>query len=235
MDGFHSAFRRISAATMVVVALGSGVSAALAGMRIDLRADPPVPPGGYEPNSIVDLQVYYVDTGNPQGNILFRGLFLDFNDSPPWGGAPGTFTYLGGGSSPSPGGDLYFGWVNMFGIGMLPPLPNTSWIYPLSTPNPLFQITLPDNGEVYAGHIYINVGTAGGTVDVTNDDVADPNWGARADFGFGGPNDPVTTWRAYTGELTGGVLELPVVPEPASVVMVGIGLVYALRAKRKAK
>lgn len=197
---------------------------ASAGARIDLRPDPPIPPGGYEPDTNLRMDVYFVDTGNPQTQILFRGLFIDLSDMPPWGDAPTDLRFYGPDGIPNNWDDDDVSLELQFGLGDPPPsLPWAAWVYPLATPNPLFQYRLPDNGEFLFGHFYVNVGAVGGTLDVMNDTVADPNFGARADFGFGGPNDPITIWRAYTGELTGGVIDLPVVPEPATALLVSIG------------
>lgn len=206
-----------------------------AGLRIDLRPNPPVPPNGYQPNTLVDVDFFLVDTGNPQGAIQTRGVLLDFLDSPPWGGAPGTLTY----PDPDGTGPLWanmFNWINPFTICYGPcfgGLPQTSWVYPLPTPNPLFQITVPDNGEVQIGDLKVNVGSAGGVLDAMNDDNPDPQFGARVDFGFGGAGDPVTTWRAFNGDITGGVLALPVVPEPTSCLLLALGA-SALFINRKA-
>ncbi len=208
-------------------------SSALAGLRIDLRPILPVPPGGYEPGADVHVNVFLVDTGNPHGAISFREIFLDFSDSPPWGDSDGTLTY------PDPDGVGFLG-ENGFAlinpacdIGCFQPqLPYIFWVYPLSTPNPIFQITMPDNGEVQLGSFKANVGTAGGTIDAMNADNPDPFFGAKLEFGFGGPGDPFTTWRAFTGELTGGVLELPVIPEPASCLLMASVLTMAIVARR---
>lgn len=210
----------------VLCATGFAASATFAGARIDLRPDPPVPPGGYEPNTAVQVDVYFVDTGPSESNIQFRALYLDFNDSPPWDGSAETLDCGG-----------YFNWNYPFGIPpiVIPPLPNTSWVYALGTPNPLLQITMPAGGEVLVGDLYVNVGSSGGTLDVMNADNPDLNFGARAEYGFNGPGDPFTRWRAYTGELTGGVLELPVVPEPATVFLFGIGLTVTVWARRTRK
>ncbi len=208
-------------------------SSAFAGLRIDLRPTPPVPPGGYQPGTDVQVDVFLIDTGNPQGNIPFRGVFLDFRVSPPWGGTPGTFAYLDP-DGPGPLGAGDFALIDPLPIGMQwTSLPLVSWVYPLPTPNPLFQITMPNDAEVKVGHLIVDVGTQGGVLDALNDDVADPNFGARVDFGFGGVGDPVTTWRAFNGDITGGVLELPVVPEPTSCLLLAFGA-SALFVKRKA-
>lgn len=189
-----------------------------AGLRIDLR---PVQPGPYFQNQIVDVNAFLVDTGNPQGAIQLRGAFLDFTDSHL------DYTYPP---------DNTFTWINPFTIPPWPSyLPQVSWVYPLSTPNPLFQITVPNDGEVQLGSMKVNVGTVNGQqkfLDAMNDDVADPNFGARVDFGFGGPGDPVTTWRAFDGQLTGGVVELTPVPEPGCYALLAGGLLCLARRRR---
>lgn len=188
-------------------------TSAFAGAMVDLRPDVA---GPYVPGQVVNVDVWLVDTGDPVGNVQFRGLFLDFADT-------------GAGLAPA----ANFTWENPFGIGaVFPALPNTSWVYPLATPNPLFQITLPEGGEVRLGDIDVTT-NATDTLDVMNADNADPNFGARADFGFGGAGDPVTTWRAFSGELTGGTLEM-VVPEPGTLALLGLGAAAALRRRRNA-
>lgn len=212
-------------ALLVVAALLSAQQTLNAGLRIDLR---PVQPGPfYQSNTTVDVNVFLVDTGNPQEAIQLRGVFLDFSDS------HSSYTYPdpdGAGSLPA----NTFSWINPFFIGAtFQFLPQTSWVYPLPTPNPLFQITVPDNGEVQVGSMKVNVGPLGGSkfLDAMNDDVADPNFGARVDFGFGGPNDPVTTWRAFDGQLTGGVVELTPVPEPSSLLLILAGAMSLIRRR----
>ncbi len=211
-----------SVANVAVLMLQSSL---FAGLRIDLR---PVQPGPYVQNQIVEVNAFLVDTGNPQGNIQLRGVFLDFTDSDP------SYSYPDpDGAGPLIAGE--FSWINPFSLPRIPSLlPQVSWVYPLPTPNPLFQITVPNNGEVQLGSLKVNVGTANGQqkfLDAMNDDVADPNFGARVDFGFGGPGDPVTTWRAFDGQLTGGVVELTPVPEPVSLLL-GLGCVAFLFGRR---
>lgn len=186
----------------------------LAGLRIDLR---PVQPGNdYDRGQVVDINVFLVDTGNPQGDISFRGVFLDFTDTSP------SVTF----PDPDGGGQLgngQFSWINPFTIGaVFPNLPQTSWVYPLPTPNPLFQIKVPNDGEVQIGSLKLRVPDQFGffVLDALNDDAADPNIGARVDFGFGGPGDPVTTWRAFDGQITGGEFHFTnTCPEPGIMVL----------------
>lgn len=186
----------------------------LAGARIDIRPAPPMPPEGYAPGLLIRLDVYVVDTGNPQGNILFRAVLLDFVQTPrnppfPLGPSgdlifPGEDGVAGAGDD-----DDRFFWEETFGLPQPPDeLPNVSWVYPLPTPSPVFQFVMPDNGEVKVGYTYVRVGDLGGTIDLMNSSAEDPNLGARIDFGFDTENDPYTVWRAHTGELTGGRLDL---------------------------
>lgn len=214
-------------ALLVVAALLSAQQTLNAGLRIDLR---PVQSGPYVQNQIVEVNAFLVDTGNPQGNIQLRGVFLDFTDSDP------SYSYPDpDGAGPLIAGE--FSWINPFSLPLIPSLlPQVSWVYPLPTPNPLFQITVPDNGEVQVGSMKVNVGPLQGGIpkflDAMNDDVADPNFGARVDFGFGGPNDPVTTWRAFDGQLTGGVVEMTPIPEPGCFVLLTGGLMCLIRRRR---
>lgn len=201
---------RLRTALMALLVLSSH---AFGGMRIDLRPEgltvlptsPPIvvgfPPGVY------NVDVYLVDTGNQNlGDIRFRGLFLDSADT------NGEVT-----TGPT------FNWMNPFGIGaVFPNLPNTAWVYPVAVPNPLYQIVLPDNGEVFIGDLNVTVNESG-FLDLVNFDNPNANFGARADFGWGGPNDPVTTWRTFTGEITGGRLGFYPTPEPASLILLSLG------------
>lgn len=192
--------------TVLVIAV-AGVSTARAGARIDLRPEPPANGVSYQRYELVNVDVFMVDTGNPQGNIAFRGLFLDFEDSTSLS-FPGADGWFGGMD------DNEFDWNNPFGIGAeFPDLPRTSLVFPDVPPWGL--PTIPDGGELLLGQIMTRIDALPATLDVLNADAADPNLGGRADFGFGVPGDPVTTWRAFTGDITGGVLEIP---EPATLI-----------------
>lgn len=211
----------------VVVALLVLAVNTWAGARIDLRAVPPMPEGGYGNNEIVRFDVYLVDTGNPQGAISFRELKLDFSD---------TASELSF-ADPDEDGPLMAGqfhWANPFGVNVtFNDMPQVSWIYAFDVTNPLFQITLPDNMDVYLGTVRVNTGGSSGlfTIDALNADDPDAGHGARALFGWGGQFDPVTFWHAFDGEITGGSIQVPVgVPEPASLLLgLSCGLVIITR------
>ncbi len=212
-------------------------TATFAGARIDLRPQGltttpgDIPSVTVTPGQTLNLQAFIVDTGNPQGAIAFRGVFLDFTDTSSsiveangWAGPDGIF-------EDDLDNDGYFNWINPFTIPrFIPPLPYQSWVYPLPNPNPIFQIVLPDNGEIQLGSILVDVPSQlPAIIDVMNADAPSVFYGARVDFGFGGPNDPVTTWRAHTGELTGGQLLL--VPEPATFLLFVVGTFVALNTR----
>lgn len=195
-------------------------STALAGARIDLRV--PGHPGGGTPEfpqvfldpGNYTIEVFMVDTGNPQGDIYFRGLFLDASDT------------VGITTSPT------FAWSNPFGIGAtFPNLPNTSWVYPLASPILPFMNVLPDNGELLMGSMTITIQSGDwGTLDLVNAGEPSASFGAAAHFGFGGPSDPVTAWRAFTGDITGGRLGVNI-PEPSMFVLLLGSMHVARRTK----
>jgi hypothetical protein len=83
-------------------------------------------------------------------------------------------------------------------------------------PNPDFQLLLPAAGSLKIGTFELSMpGTPGDYVlDVLNADDADVNHGAALGFGFGfTPDDPISMWRANSGDLTGDSVVLTVVPE----------------------
>lgn len=193
---------------------------AFGGMRIDLRPEgltvlPGNPPSVTAAPGVYNVDVWLVDTGSPQGNIPFRGLFFDSADTT--GITPSSpFRWFGT--------ELYFATYNF---------PNVAWVYLGMVANPAYQLVLPDNGEILVGDFNVTVDADGGLLDLMNADNPDINFGARADFGFEVlPNDPITTWRAHTGEITGG--RLAFVPEPTSLMLLTVGALSLARKQRKA-
>ena len=91
-------------------------------------------------------------------------------------------------------------------------------------PNADYQLLLPGDGSLKVGEFEVTLpGTAGDyALDVMNAGDSDVNKGAKLAFGFGlDPSDPVTIWRAYDGDLTGGTLTLHVVDQALSVSLPG--------------
>lgn len=72
-------------------------------------------------------------------------------------------------------------------------------------------------------------------LDVMNSDAADQlNQGAQVTYGFGiDPNDPHTDLRATAGALTGGQFRFVVIPEPATLILLGLGGVAAAMSRRQ--
>lgn len=223
----------------------ASISSTLAGARFDIRpAGVTVIPGNppsvvVTPGQVLSANVFLVDTGNPQGSIAFRIISLDFTDTSPsvveangWAGPDGEFL-----NDPRTSRNeiadnpQVFNWPPSCDFGSCDDrtLPYPYWVYPLSVPIPAFQITMPDNGEVQLADIQIEVPSQlPAIIDLMNAEVADANYGAYAAFGFGGPGDPVTNWRAYTGELTGGQLLL--VPEPGMLILLGIATIVGYQS-----
>ena len=190
-------------------------SSAFADFMVDLRplSDPVI-------GEMVTVEAYFVDdgTGHPiTGNDLrFRGYQLDFTDT------DGTLAPAASMSSMENAAS-----VNV----IFDALPRPSLIYPLPSDIPSFMQFLPVGGEMLFGSIDVMINDEG-WLRVLNADEENPNFGAWAQFGFGlDPDDPVTTWRAYTGEITGGEIFLP---EPASIALLAFGGLAALRRRRTA-
>jgi hypothetical protein len=73
-------------------------------------------------------------------------------------------------------------------------------------------------------------------LDVMNSDsVGDVNLGAQVTYGFGiDPSDPRLDLRANEGNLSGGQLSFTVIPEPATLILLGLGGVAAAMRRRSA-
>lgn len=90
------------------------------------------------------------------------------------------------------------------------------------------QILLPGDGTAIltaSFDIEVPASAAGESyfIDVLNPDTPNGGFGARIDFGFGGPDDPILTWNVFNGLITGNSAFINVVPEPASLAVLAVG------------
>ena len=186
---------------------------ACADVVVDLRPDAPAP---YDPGQVVNVEVYFVDdgTGHPitGDDIEFRLYRLDFTD---------TDVTL------APASDMVM--TNFTGVNSVrPALPRPSLFYPIHNYIPGLLQRLPAGGEMLVGSIDVMINGAG-WLDVLNADDEDTSHGALMFFGFGNEDDdPEVTWRAYTGEITGGALFLP---EPGVLTLLAVGGLVVMRRR----
>lgn len=191
---------------LFIAIVGTLAGSAAGSARIDLRPDGlTVIPG--DPPSVVtaigqnvNVDLWLVDTGgDPEGNLSAWSIFLDFSSTSPGLSIP----------------DNQFHWENPFGVGaVFSDLPNTSWVYPLPAPNPFFQITIPDGGEVRLGDIDVVVDAHPSLLGVTG----------AFDYGPG-------FLQSHDGSLTGG--QLLFVPEPGTLALLLVGGGALLRRRRE--
>ena len=100
--------------------------------------------------------------------------------------------------------------------------------YSGSTPTPGFILNIGEGGELSLGTATVTLPDADGTyrLDVVNGDAPNNNSGARFDYGFDS--------RTILWPVGGGQTDLTVVPEPATLALLGVGGIAMLRRRRKA-
>ncbi|MGB2988207.1 MAG: PEP-CTERM sorting domain-containing protein [Phycisphaerae bacterium] len=199
----------------IVIAVASGIlgiaSIARAGAVLDLVPDDPSPYYGGE-SLTVDFWLHNEESFN----VALNFLRLDFSDSNVRFSLDSTFAFD---FSSVPLGDLGYRAEHH------PDLP-VPWTW--NTDDcvcPDARLHLPAKGSLHIGSIGVELPTDPGLylLDVLNADEPDETLGAK----FG-------SWRAYDGDVTGGVFGFVVVPEPATLSLLILGGFAALRQRRGA-
>ncbi|MCO6437719.1 MAG: PEP-CTERM sorting domain-containing protein [Phycisphaerae bacterium] len=213
--------------TLVAFILVTSVRAAVA-QEFTLT---PSAAGPYNPGQTIDV---FVDLANPVSGVADRYLRLvqlDIRDSDdPIEMAVNGFTWDF--TSIPDGGVGYAAFGN-------PPIPSVAYLGVVLNTNG--QYLLPGDGSALRlGSFNITMPnvvsetTFNFTLLTPSDNPSDLNdpTGARVMSGFGGL-DPIVDSRPRLGNLTGGTAEFTVVPEPATLGLLGAGLLAAMGLSRR--
>jgi hypothetical protein len=206
------------------------VSFAQADAFVTLTATTPEEPGGgYLPGATVDFEVSM--TQDTASDILLRLVTLNFEDSDPALGLKDPFVFN---CAAAGGCALYAQFPNYADP------PNAT--YTSLTPIEAFMFKLPAAGTgsllLGTGQVNLPMTEDKYLLDVVNESNMDPNGATQIRFGFGtGPGDEISEWFASDipegeGMIFGDPLSLTVIPEPATLALLALGGIAALRRRR---
>jgi hypothetical protein len=180
--------------------------------------------GGYLPGTVIDFQV---DVSQDKPSVTqIRLAQLDFAAS------DAALTFVGPTFAfdfSTLGGDFLY--------AQFPDYPRPAVVYSSPTPTPVFMLEIPAAGTgsltLGTGQMALPIAPGDYLLDALNTGASDPlNHGARINFGFGGPSDPITDWRATDGSITGQPLSLRVVPEPATLGLLLFGAMACIAGRK---
>jgi hypothetical protein len=103
------------------------------------------------------------------------------------------------------------------------------------TSSGLFQVILSQGAPTRVGQLEVTMPGAEGTylLDLLNAADQNVNNGALLVHGFGSPTDPRVDLTARANQISNGQLRFTVIPEPATLVLLGLGGVAAVVRRRR--
>ncbi len=229
---------------LALCAVMAMATVANAGVAVSLVPANPGVGGVYNGGETFNVDVMAQIDGAGPASFRVRLLTLDMNNSSPGIGISGASTHPGTdvgdiffwdfGSTPTCSGDpAACGDLWFIDSDLGDKVANIT--YTGLTTSSSRQITLTQAAAKRVGVMTITLPAVQGEylLDVLNAGEQDPNKGGALTYGFGTTPDPRVDLRAFTGGMTGGQARFVVIPEPATLMLLGLGGVAAAIRRRK--